>query len=330
MKINRQNYEHWFIDFIEGNLNPYDEALVREFVQFYPDLNSELEDLLACKMVPEQTKFQNKDLLKQNQFKAINGITKFERLSIAYLENELDENEKIELNRFFINSDKKKEEFQIIQKTKLTADNNLVFTSKNGLKKLLIVKNKIKNYKIIYRVAAVFILLMGLTLLFYQNDRPNLTGKQLTKIKAYPELRKVVQNKNTNIITIKDNTAIVISQDQTEKQANRQIIPIPEKLVAFKCNAVNYEEINFVSDRLETDIYNNAYALNNKTEKREIGLDKKIMYTLNSTGKSLTSGISKVFKKTFSYEKSYTDDGRTLIAFKAGNFEYKVSKKQKK
>ncbi len=61
MKITRQNYEHWFIDFIEGNLNPNDEALVREFVQINPDLNNELEDLLSCNMVPIQTKFQNKD-----------------------------------------------------------------------------------------------------------------------------------------------------------------------------------------------------------------------------------------------------------------------------
>ncbi|MEN8119683.1 MAG: hypothetical protein ABFS35_05030 [Bacteroidota bacterium] len=330
MKITRQNYEHWFIDFIEGNLSPYDEALVREFAKHNPDLNCELEDLLACKMIPEQTKFKNKDLLKQNQLKAINGITKFERLSIAYLENELDKNEQIELDRLLINSDKKKKEFQIIQKTKLSADKNVVFKSKNGLKKLFIVKNKIKNYKIIYRVAAVFVLLMGLTLLLNQNNRTNLTGKQLTKVKAYPELRKVVQNKKTNIIAIKNKLEIATLQDQTEKQTNRQIIHTPEELAALKCNAVQNKEINIISDHLETSIYNNAYALDNKTKKVKIGLDKKIKYTLYSAGKSLTAGISEVFKKTFSYEKSYTHDGRTLIALKAGSFEYKVSKIQKK
>ncbi|RLD61564.1 MAG: hypothetical protein DRI95_14085 [Bacteroidetes bacterium] len=330
MKITRQNYEHWFIDFIEGNLNPNDEALVREFVQINPDLNNELEDLLSCKMVPIQTKFQNKDLLKQNPLKAIRGITKFEQLSIAHLENELDKNEQVDLDRLLINSDKKKEEFQIIQRTKLLADNDVIFPSKNDLKKLFIVKSKIKNYKIIYRVAAVFILLMGLTLFLYQNSRINITGKQLTKIKIYPKLRKVVQNKETNIITIKDNLTISTSLDQVEKQENKQIAQIPEELVAFKCNSIQDEGINFNLDRLETGIYDNAYALNNKAKKREVSLDKKIKYTLIYTGKSLATRVSKAFKKTFHYEKSYTDNGRMLIAFNIGDYQYQIDKKQRK
>jgi len=47
-------------------------------------------------------------------------------------------------------------------------------------------------------------------------------------------------------------------------------------------------------------------------------------------GKSAVSGVSKFFKTNFKYEKKHTEDGRTLIALKAGDFEYIASKKQKK
>ena len=254
-------------------------------------------------MVPERTKFQNKDLLKQNKLKAISGITKFEQLSIAYLEDELVENEQIELDRLLLNSDKKKKEFQIIQNTKLSADSNLIFSLKNNLKKLFIVKSKTKNYRIIYRLAAAFVLLMGLTLLLYQGSRTNLTGKQLTRIKVYPELRKIVQNIKTDIITIRDNNTIAISQEQTEKQTNRQTILIPEKLVTMKCNAVQYDGIEFDSDRLAISIYYNTYTLNSTYKRKEIVFEKKVRNKINATGKSLFAKSKTYVKKRFSYKK---------------------------
>ena len=329
MKITRQNYEHWFIDFIEGNLNPNDGALVREFVQINPDLNSELEDFLSCKVVPAQTTFPNKDLLKQNPTKAINEITKFERLSIAYLENELTGNEQVELNRLLINSDKKKKEFQLIQKTKLSADNNVVFNSKSELKKLFVVKRKMRNYKVIYRVAAVFILLMSLTFFLYQNSRTNLTGKQLTKINTYPELRKVVQNKETVIITIKDHLSVTTLQDQIKKQEDRQKILIPEELVAHKCLKIDRKNTHVYSGQLLSGINKNTYAFNKMPKKEEILFESKVKNKINATGKYLFVEVKAFVKKKLSYKKSYTDNGRMLIAFNIGDYQYKIDKKQK-
>jgi len=331
MKITRQNYEHWFIDFIEGNLELRDEVLVRKFVKLNPDLNSELEDLMDFKLIPEQTKFGDKDLLKQNSFKAITGITKFERLSIAYLENELNSNEQKELNRLLINSDKKKKEFQLIQKTKLTADNNIEYSQKNSLKKLIIIKNKTQNFKLIYRIAAVFVLLIGLTFLLNQKNKTKLTGKQLTKVQAIQQNKRMVNSKKTDVFYFNNDIAIVLPEkNKTKINEIRQTVIVPKELTAHKCNSINNDNITPGSDSFAERIYNSTYAINNNIENERPGINKKIMYTIKLAGKSAVSGVSKFFKTNFKYEKKHTEDGRTLIALKAGDFEYIASKKQKK
>ena len=329
MKINRQNYEHWFIDFIEGNLTPDDEAMVREFAQSNPDLKNELEDILVFNVAPEQTSFPNKNLLKQNELNAIDGITKFEQLCIAHLENDINELEQKELESLLFNSDKKKKEFQLIQNIKLAADNNIKYSSKNALKKLFIVKTKTINDKLIYRVAAALILLFGLSFLFNQNSETEFTAKQFSQIQNMPGHKRTAKIRNTDILKFNKHMASVVSQNKAEKKEIRQTEILANKLVAIECYAINYE-INYRdSTRLKEHIYNNIYTLNNKTEKRKISFNKIRFQSVKSAGELVVADLLKLFKRNFKYKKIYTNDGRILLAFKAGDLEYQVSKKQK-
>ena len=43
MKINKDNYEAYLLDFSEGNCSPAEEALLRQFIQDHPELNIEFE-----------------------------------------------------------------------------------------------------------------------------------------------------------------------------------------------------------------------------------------------------------------------------------------------
>jgi len=329
MKINRQNYEHWFIDFIEGNLTPDDEAMVREFAQSNPDLKNELEDILVFNVAPEQTNFPDKNLLKQNKLNAIDGITKFEQLCIAHLENDINELEQKELESLLFNSDKKKKEFQLIQNIKLAADNNIKYSSKNALKKLFIVKTKTINDKLIYRVAAALILLFGLSFLFNQNSETEFTAKQFSQIQNMPGHKRTAKIRNTDILKFNKHMASVVSQNKAEKKEIRQTEILANKLVAIECYAINYE-INYRdSTRLKEHIYNNIYTLNNKTEKRKISFNKIRFQLVKSAGELVVADLLKLFKRNFKYKKIYTNDGRILLAFKAGDLEYQVSKKQK-
>ena len=66
MKITRSNYESWFLDYLEGNLDPLLNAEFQSFLKQNPDLAAELEDgdwLTLPK--DEGIHFEEKDLLKK-------------------------------------------------------------------------------------------------------------------------------------------------------------------------------------------------------------------------------------------------------------------------
>jgi len=327
MKINRQNYEHWFIDFIEGDLNTSDEAMVRKFVQLNPDLSAELEGIKEFAVVPEAKQYNKKDLLKQDPLKAVDEITKFERLSIAYLENDLDENEQAELDRFILNSNQKREEFQLLQKTKLSVDADISYSAKTKLKKLFVVPAKTFNYKILYRVAAIFVLLLGLTIVFNLNDDKNQTGKQLSRLKTMTILRKVVvgTNKKEQIAVRKEQPLILKNMFVVEQV--RPAIEIPEKLAALSYELLENKPNS--PDYFIDNINNYKQSIDNTPVKIKASFDRRLLYAVNTTRRTLGIKIKTAFKRHFKYEKIKTDDGRTLIALKAGDMEYRISKKQR-
>jgi len=66
MKINRENYEVYFLDYLEGKLPPdlVDELLI--FMDKNPDLKDEFEGLDTVALAPdEDIVFENKDSLKK-------------------------------------------------------------------------------------------------------------------------------------------------------------------------------------------------------------------------------------------------------------------------
>jgi len=73
MKINRNNYEEYFISYIENELNDTERKAVEDFVALNPDLKNELELFGATKLVAdEKIIFADKEsLLQKNSTKII-------------------------------------------------------------------------------------------------------------------------------------------------------------------------------------------------------------------------------------------------------------------
>ena len=64
--INRNNYELWFIDYIEGMLSPEENKSLQAFLYQHPDLATELENLNEAKLpTPEIIPFPRKIYLKK-------------------------------------------------------------------------------------------------------------------------------------------------------------------------------------------------------------------------------------------------------------------------
>ena len=78
MKINRDNYEAFFMDYLDGNL---DESVVNDFIEFLqknPDLKEELTSFESVSLRPENIVFNQKNkLFKQNLERELETAAKF-------------------------------------------------------------------------------------------------------------------------------------------------------------------------------------------------------------------------------------------------------------
>ncbi len=130
MEITRDNYEVYFLDYLEGNL---DEELVNDFIEFLqanPDLKEELQQAGLISIKPEDVKFENKDILFKEEF---DQVEKFNDTAIALLEGDLKEPEKKRFVSFLQKNPAKQKEAELFEKTIQTPDHNIIFYKKDRL-----------------------------------------------------------------------------------------------------------------------------------------------------------------------------------------------------
>ena len=116
MKIDRNNYEAYFIDYLEGNL---DETLVNDFIEFIqqnPDLKEELSLFDSVKTPFRGSCFQQKRKIVQRKISMLkkNLIT----AAIASLEGDLSETEKHEFENYISTTSRKTGGFGAFQQNK--------------------------------------------------------------------------------------------------------------------------------------------------------------------------------------------------------------------
>ncbi|HDR50508.1 MAG TPA: hypothetical protein ENN90_02645 [Mariniphaga anaerophila] len=130
MKITRDNYEVYFLDYLEGEL---DENLVDDFIDFLrqnPDLKAELEMAGAVKVELENVSFANKEKLYKDKFDL---EKEFNYAAVALLEGDLQEKEKAEFENYLSTHPEKQKEAALFEKTRLKADESVVFQKKRKL-----------------------------------------------------------------------------------------------------------------------------------------------------------------------------------------------------
>jgi hypothetical protein len=117
MQIDRSNYEIWFIDWLDGNLNSLQTEQLKLFLNENPDLREEFNDLTPVTLSSTGVLFRNKDLLKKSPPDL--SPLQFEYLCAACLENDLSDNQKSELKEIADAYPDKKRTFDLMQKTRI-------------------------------------------------------------------------------------------------------------------------------------------------------------------------------------------------------------------
>jgi len=163
MKINRNNYEQYFIDHFDGRL---DASLVKELKEFLlknPDLNEEFEGFEMINInVGDRYNYTGKEKLKKTIIHSTNQINSenYDNYFIAATEGDLKSSEIAEVASFINLNPSLETEFMLYRNARVSIDQSIVFANKSGLKKypFLFIKTWYKPIGI----AASIILLFGI------------------------------------------------------------------------------------------------------------------------------------------------------------------------
>ncbi len=208
MKITKDNYEAFFIDYLDGNL---EESLVNEFIEFLqnnPALKEELQIAGSVVLEPEKIPFKEKKKLYKEKYDLQN---EFDRAAIALLEGDLSEEEHASFKKYLSSHPDQQREISLFEKTKLKADEAIKFPGRNRLYRQTAGKTL---FLWTTRAAAVFLLAL-LTYFFADNIRKEQT------IPGYPAT--VTESRDT-----KEKTEPVTPPEKRDNQDEQ--VPAKEKI----------------------------------------------------------------------------------------------------
>ena len=167
MRIDRTNYEIFFLDYFEGSLSPAQAEELMAFLESEPDLRAEFEafEMVTLDDSDGKVVFCAKDSLKRGQVTPAN----YEWYFAAYAEGDLSPEDRSAVEAFAASSPQRQREFDLMQKVRLQADQAIVFPGKEGLKQRKVIP--LYSQMMRYGAAAAVILFMA-TLFFVQLPQP--------------------------------------------------------------------------------------------------------------------------------------------------------------
>ena len=135
MKINRSNYEEYFLLYTDNELSTADKQAVEFFIQQNPDLQKEFTMLQQRTFSADDTiTFRNKEaLMHEPVTEGLIHHENYQEMFILYSDEELKADEKFAVEDFVYHHPQYQEEFELIQSLKLVPDTGLTFPGKSKL-----------------------------------------------------------------------------------------------------------------------------------------------------------------------------------------------------
>lgn len=178
--ISRNNYEEFFLMYVDSELSATEKEIVEVFVQQNPDLQEELTMLQQAVLLPENdVVFADKNLLFKQIGNEISTIN-FEEKFLLYIDNELTTKDKAEVETFVLQHPELQNDFTLLKQTKLEVE-TIACPNKEALYK------EEKERRVVYinwykmAAAALIIGLIGILYFIIPNNK-NLPQNGLVKV----------------------------------------------------------------------------------------------------------------------------------------------------
>lgn len=286
MQIDRSNYEIWFLEWLDGNLNDPQVEQLKLFIGQNPDLGEELNNLTPLSLASQNVSFQYKEFLKKSA--ADISSAQFEYLCTAYLENDLNNDQKEELKEIISLFPDKKNTFELIQKTRL-APGKLCFRHKRLLRK----RTNVQKVKWLSATALSAAAAISLIIILYSL----LPGK--TSLDPDPSSYYIGS----------ESTPHSTSPESETKQIIRDVMPAAaEKKIADGFASLNSKKN--VSTRPDPISSSSNESLIVKSDNQKITINKVPVSTLLDVRKENISNLIVSSGMPLNFPEVYDDRGR--------------------
>ena len=168
--INRQNYEEYFILYMDHELGKEDRRRVEEFIGQNPDLKEELEILLQSKFTPDTAVvFNGKDELMKLPGNSFINLSNYEEWLVMYLDRELTPEQGREVELFAAIHPHVQRELKLFRQTRLDPEAAVVFPGKSSLYRREEKVHIIRWWRV--AAAAILFIAVGLTAVLVLNKK---------------------------------------------------------------------------------------------------------------------------------------------------------------
>jgi mRNA-degrading endonuclease YafQ of YafQ-DinJ toxin-antitoxin module len=339
-KIDRHNYEAYFLDYLEGNLSAEDKQDLFSFLDKNPDLKSALEmDLNEVSLNPSAIVFENKESLKTED-ESILTLNTADAWMLESVEKNLIGSKQKELEDF-VRKHQLEKTYTAYQSTVLKPDLNLIFEDKRKLK--VATGLVIPLYIRVASIAAVGIILIGIAMNGSGSngvavpgapDQPQVFASKMDTGIPQHVLAKVVRDENGKFTLPyptndhqKATTNEMVTQPQTPLDLVQQL-PIAKQDSTIKPDETLPDDV--VKNDPQNDFINpipdpeNDVVLTNFNSESAPSIVTEEPYKLvtDAAGNFTNRDIN------FTREKNVATNEYVAFGFKIGNFEFERKKSE--
>lgn len=146
--VSEENFDDFAIALVEGSISDHDRSLLEIFVAAHPEYRVQLEQYRKTILPKEDDVFDFKSGLKRTALQI--DSDNVEELIIAYVEKQLSESERTQLEQFIAGNVEYKTLLETYNKTVLSAEEEIVFDQKDALRKgaVLVTADNAEHYVI--------------------------------------------------------------------------------------------------------------------------------------------------------------------------------------
>lgn len=360
MKISRENYELFFIDYLDGILTDQMICELEEFLLLNPDLREELEGMEKAMLSPEDFSFPDKDILRKIDVDFPVSEKNFVDHCVAYLEGDLDHPGSIAFQTFIKTHPEYQKELALYREAYLSPDSSVIYEDKIKLKKAIPFAGRFYFLSALSAAAAIALLVIVFwnyqppEIMISQIDEKSSPLKTVSTPVEVPVFEQEIELESRVITapeekTIRKNDTISTQNDLGEIQNNSfEILATVEikdlgSIVAqinlpsvhlggakpdvIKSELIQKEE-NGINNSLQEDDYLNLPDIalnyvNTKVLKREEAISDSTGITLWDVAHASVKGINRITGSNMKLEKiSREENNSTIITFDAGFFSF--------